>query len=345
MMVVWNGAPSLHLNDLSAGAIVGAIFGVMGVTLLLSILFFYPFLYRKLVMEDWKLRWYHVFVGPMLWRRGPVPWCPEEQRIVVQNYYRGHLTKEELEARDASLRLYREATELGDTMSPKLPSTSTPSSTSNTPPTISEEPELEVHELNIPVGSKENGSPSTTLTDSTVKSSTTITQSVTFPPQSRRASTVPSSFSNPPDQSRRASAVPSSSNRNDSRRVSTTASTVPSEFDSSLVSFFKYTAWPQLKQWILHGVDQDIVHLQQRDSRVSRTRRLEKMHARAARYDNQTEHLFSFLQVLTASTQSFAHGYNSPRLGLLGANDIGQMTWPTPSAPSPQSSSSGKQTR
>jgi sodium-dependent phosphate transporter len=58
----------------------------------------------------------------------------------------------------------------------------------------------------------------------------------------------------------------------------------------------------------MHGVDQDIVQLQQRDSRHSRTKRLERMHSRAAHYDNQTEHLFSFLQVLTASTQSFAHG-------------------------------------
>ena len=58
MMVVWNGAPALHLNDLSAGAIIGAIFGVMGVTGLICVLFFYPFLYRRLVLEDWKIRWY-----------------------------------------------------------------------------------------------------------------------------------------------------------------------------------------------------------------------------------------------------------------------------------------------
>jgi sodium-dependent phosphate transporter len=67
---------------------------------------------------------------------------------------------------------------------------------------------------------------------------------------------------------------------------------------------------PTVKKWIFHGVDQDIVQLQQRDSRHSRTKRLEKMHSRAAHYDNQTEHLYSFLQVLTASTQSFAHGSN-----------------------------------
>jgi solute carrier family 20 (sodium-dependent phosphate transporter) len=56
-MVVWKGAPSLNLNDLAPGTIIGAIFGVMGVTLVISLLMFYPFLYRRLVLEDWTLRW------------------------------------------------------------------------------------------------------------------------------------------------------------------------------------------------------------------------------------------------------------------------------------------------
>src|SRR6202022_525878 len=42
MMVVWKGAPSLHLDTLSKGVMVGAIFGVMGVTLIISIVIFYP---------------------------------------------------------------------------------------------------------------------------------------------------------------------------------------------------------------------------------------------------------------------------------------------------------------
>ena len=58
MMVVWKGAPALNLDDLSAGTIVAAIFGVMGVTVLITLLMFYPFLYRRLVMEDWTLQWY-----------------------------------------------------------------------------------------------------------------------------------------------------------------------------------------------------------------------------------------------------------------------------------------------
>jgi solute carrier family 20 (sodium-dependent phosphate transporter) len=57
-MIVWQGAPSLHLEDLPLAVIIGAIFGVVGVTLVISILFFYPFLHRRLVKEDWTLRWF-----------------------------------------------------------------------------------------------------------------------------------------------------------------------------------------------------------------------------------------------------------------------------------------------
>ena len=192
---------------------------------------------------------YHLFLGPFLWRQGPVPWCPEEQRIVVQNYYRGHLTREELAARDASIALYREATELGEAMSAHA-----------SPRTVNMMP-------------FENG-PSTGST--TAKSSLTVSTNIT--PSRPRVSIPP------------------------------TPTTPEPLRDQSFVNFVKYTAWPTLKKWALHGVDQDIVHLQQRDTRQSRTKRLEKMHARAAHYDNQTEHLYSFLQVLTASTQSFAHG-------------------------------------
>ena len=261
MMVVWNGAPALHLNDLSAGIIVGAIFGVMGVAVVITILFFYPFLYRRLVKEDWQLRWYipsqlvltnryHLFLGPLIWKRGPVPWCPEEQRIVVQNYYRGHLTAEELAARDASLRLFREATELGEQM------------TAHSPKSVN-----------------------------------------TFPsPTSGPSTAVPSPISSTDTAVGRNSPV--------STPATPTAEEPPR--DKNFVNWVRYTAFLKIKEWLMHGVNQDIVHLQQRDSRQNRTRRLEKMHARAAHYDNQTEHLYSFLQVLTAATQSFAHGYHLP---------------------------------
>jgi len=265
-MIVWRGAPALNLNDLPAPTIIGAIFGVIGVTVLVTLLFVYPFFYRLLVMEDWTLRWYHVGLGPFLWKRGPVPWCPEEQRIVVQNYYRGHLTKEELAARDASVALYREATELGERMN----------GASTKQPII------------VPVEIR--GSTSTSVSPvSPNGTSGQMSPNEIIP----NVTTSPTATTTKPEEPR----------------------------DQNFKNYVVYTVWPFIKSVLLHGVNQDIVHLQQRDTRTSRTRRLEKMHSRAAHYDNQTEHLFSFLQILSASVLSVAHGYPSlpsPRLSVCG---------------------------
>ncbi|KAI7147098.1 hypothetical protein KC352_g28976 [Hortaea werneckii] len=62
------------------------------------------------------------------------------------------------------------------------------------------------------------------------------------------------------------------------------------------------------KKAFFHGVDRDIVAEQKKKSIL--TGDLDKMHAEAQFFDNKTEHLFSFLQVMTAATASFAHGSN-----------------------------------
>lgn len=59
---------------------------------------------------------------------------------------------------------------------------------------------------------------------------------------------------------------------------------------------------------LMHGVDKDVVYEQQKKSFLSGD--LERVHARAPHFENKTEHLYSFLQVLTAATASFAHGSN-----------------------------------
>ncbi|ERT01710.1 hypothetical protein HMPREF1624_00004 [Sporothrix schenckii ATCC 58251] len=70
---------------------------------------------------------------------------------------------------------------------------------------------------------------------------------------------------------------------------------------SVLFWYFKYA--------IFRGVDVDIVN-SQKDKRTLLTGDLEAMHARVAHYDNKTEYMFTFLQVMTAATASFTHGAN-----------------------------------
>jgi sodium-dependent phosphate transporter len=86
MSVVWKGAPNLHLDKLSTGAVIAAIFGCAGVAILVYFVFFYPYFRRRLIQEDWTLKWYHIFLGPLLLKRGDVPPMPAGTRLVIDYY-------------------------------------------------------------------------------------------------------------------------------------------------------------------------------------------------------------------------------------------------------------------
>ncbi|KAK7202867.1 phosphate-repressible phosphate permease [Myxozyma melibiosi] len=89
LVIVWKGAPSLNLDELSPGGIAGAVLGTVGVVVLLYVCFFLPYMRRRLIKDDWTMRWYHVFIGPTLWKRGPVPPAPPGVSA-VPDFYSGH---------------------------------------------------------------------------------------------------------------------------------------------------------------------------------------------------------------------------------------------------------------
>jgi sodium-dependent phosphate transporter len=67
-------------------------------------------------------------------------------------------------------------------------------------------------------------------------------------------------------------------------------------------------AWYWVKFAALHGVEQDVVDQQKHRDFLSGD--IEKIHATGEHFDNRAEYTYSFLQILTASTTSFAHGAN-----------------------------------
>lgn len=100
MLLIWKGG-SYEINLTEAG-IAGAIIGTgVGFAVLVAI-FFMPWLWRVVVKEDWKLRWYHIFVGPLLWRRPEPTPPPADYDSPIRNFYEGHLTREQLDARRAA---------------------------------------------------------------------------------------------------------------------------------------------------------------------------------------------------------------------------------------------------
>ncbi|PWW80209.1 phosphate transporter [Tuber magnatum] len=226
MLIVWKGAASLDLDDWSTGQIVGCVFGVAGGVALLVVAFFLPFLHRKLVQEDWTLRWYDIAYGPLLRHRGPVPEAPEGvQTQIVQDYYRGKATRADLEAANIK------------------------------PSTVAEmeATRADTHSDDLGI-QKEAGVGSKSLEEV--------------------------------------------------ERMETGPWYAPKNLGKTMVD------------GLLRGVRVDVISEQGRASKLAGD--IDDMHARATRFDNKTEHLYSFLQVLTAATASFAHG----------ANDVANATGP-----------------
>jgi sodium-dependent phosphate transporter len=73
----------------------------------------------------------------------------------------------------------------------------------------------------------------------------------------------------------------------------------------SRAMMFWYVKWA-----VLRGVDQDVVGHQGGGDGGLASGNLDEMHARAARYDNKAEYMYTFLQIMTAATSSFTHGAN-----------------------------------
>ena len=215
----------MKLDNWTAGQIVGCIFGVAFGVMFLCFVFFIPYLHRRIQQEDWTIKWYHIFWGPLLLRRGPVPERPADAEI-IQDYYRGHKTREQLES-------------------------------SHVPPVHTTD-----EEKIKPVAAKNASGEFVSEPASSVNSGNKITP------------------------------------------------------DGKLVVagpwYTPKNLFIRVKYYIFRGVDRDVVSEQtgKGPGPGFLSGDLAAMHARTPHFDNKTEHLYSFLQVLTAATASFTHGAN-----------------------------------
>ncbi|KAK4629406.1 Phosphate-repressible phosphate permease pho-4 [Fulvia fulva] len=240
MLIVWKGAASLDLDDWGVAPTVGTIFGVADGCALLSVIFLLPFVYVRLVKEDWQVKQWDILKGPLLLRRRAPPPMPAGHRL-VSDYYAGHKTREELERDGAD----REST--GDEES---------------------------------IG-KDGVAPAAALALEETSASAVAQPSVTS------------------DQMAKAE-----------RQLN-----IRKWYEPQML-------WKKFVWLFFRGVMVDVVVEQSHSNEAKGLQRLlagtslADKHARVEHYNPKVEHLYSFLQVLTAATASFAHGANDVAIAM-----------------------------
>lgn len=250
MLIVWKGGSARI--DLEDRELPGPILGVgAGVALLVTV-FFIPYLYRKILRDDWQLKGWQVIQGPLLLKRRDPPARPEGvQEGGIRDYYEGHLTREELDARRAA---------------------------------AGHSDDIERHPVGEVADANEKGSSSSDIVPATRANEDSTLKDKPIDPKL---------------------AAP------------------PGPWYSPAVAFF----WA--KYWFWHGVDQEVVSAQGKRDFLSGD--IEAIHATGEHFNNEgkchlsifpymqnrwltdifpAEYTYSFLQILTASTASFAHGAN-----------------------------------
>ena len=100
-------APSLEAFGVVKA--VAIILGIFAFTLIVAYVFFQPYFYRRLIMNDCRLEWYHIPLGPTLWKDDPYVYYPSKKQVAVIDYY-GNAYMDDEEHGDEELRMYRSST-------------------------------------------------------------------------------------------------------------------------------------------------------------------------------------------------------------------------------------------
>lgn len=94
-IVISGGHGIPKLEDLGAGKACGIIIGVFAGVWVISAIFFIPYYWRNLVKGDSRLRFWHIPMGPLLWKDDYTLYIPgNPDKSIVPNYYESDLKGE-----------------------------------------------------------------------------------------------------------------------------------------------------------------------------------------------------------------------------------------------------------
>ncbi|SPO27610.1 probable PHO89 - Na+/phosphate co-transporter [Ustilago trichophora] len=277
--IIVKGSPSLNLDELPAGTTAGAVLGTASVVSLLSVIFWLPYVYGKVVKGDYTLKWYHFFMGPLLWWR-PAP----EDAVTAESAVPDYRLHDFDDPADDSERIAAAAR-----AQPAVAGAALESNSNNNP-----------DEIGSATNSDNHATSSSDEKDAKLFQNTNADQ----PAHASHLAQVEAELEG-------ARPVTIDPNHIPGRPTPPTYRT----FDGSwlepwnLYTIVRYNALPWIWYSLSAGLKTDIHAMQAHGSEKEKAK-LRQMHAVAEQYDNRVEHLYSFMQVMTACTASFAHGAN-----------------------------------
>ncbi|KAI9657546.1 MAG: hypothetical protein M1831_004162 [Alyxoria varia] len=102
LFIVVEAPTAPDLEEFGAGKAAGIILAVFFGMLILSLVFFMPYLKRRLVKEDTRVKFYHVPLGPLLLKDNPPLYFPStSDHTVVDHYENSYKKAAELESNDS----------------------------------------------------------------------------------------------------------------------------------------------------------------------------------------------------------------------------------------------------
>ena len=243
MSIIYKGSPSLGLDEKGPTTTALGIVLTGLVIAILAVLFWVPYVHAKVIKKDYTLKWYHIFMGPLLWKR-QAPADAADGAAAVPDY---RVVQDD------------NGNVVGVT------------SSSNSGADVSLDGEDKIY-------------PTTDAEKQAIKTSPVMaTQKKSH--SSLLAKQVEILDRHPLEEG--------------------------SWYDwSNLKIIVRHRLIPKIITTFAYGTEYDIHAAQAGQAGTKEGDRMAAVYAQAKQYPNEVEHTYSFLQVLSACTASFAHGAN-----------------------------------
>lgn len=285
LSIVYKGSPRLGLTDKPAWWIATVTLGTGFGLFVMAALFFVPYVHCKVVKKDYTLKLWDIWQGPLLFQRAPPA---DADRAVVPNYaviqHAGGMEKPKDEKDDAHSDEYTTETKIG-TMETKFGTTSAVSAVDDIQPY--RRPSVQAQDANRRF-SLERNAPTGQQSQEDYQVLLALARAQHHAELRQKKGPLGWAM----------------------RTLHNNPYGAGSIYERHNLKAFVVRLPAMAVVGLLYGMYYDIHRAQVGILGTPEGRRMDRVYEHAPKYENEVEYLYSFVQIITACTASFAHGAN-----------------------------------